>query len=212
MIDIVYIQICGSWSAWDVTNAGYELDSFWQNHLFVLDSNLLNELYIGQLVDSFTNVSPLDGGFVPQYKVGGLVYQDNNSLDIYSESAANRTLIGCLLLDNDNNLLKFFDYDDVPVTNTGTICLNVVENKEEIEIVNNFNQKVLSDQCCFAYDVEKYIQKLEYGIKNNEMFLDLNNRKKSLEILNNYDRRDIYEDTTLYNNISFSKIKKLLQC
>lgn len=70
---------------------------------------------------------------------------------------------------------------------------------------------VWSKQCEFAKCVFKYVQKLQYGTINNcEELLELMNKKRALEILNCYDYRDIEPNTTDYNFITYSEIKKLL--
>lgn len=70
---------------------------------------------------------------------------------------------------------------------------------------------VWSKQCEFAKCVFKYVQKLQYGTINTCEELDtLINKKRALEILNCYDSRDIEGNTTDYNFITYSEIKKLL--
>jgi hypothetical protein len=70
---------------------------------------------------------------------------------------------------------------------------------------------VWAKQCEFAKCVFKYVQKLQYGM--GDCCDDLNelmNKKRALEILNCYDSRDIIDDTTDYNFITYSQIKHLL--
>lgn len=89
---------------------------------------------------------------------------------------------------------------------TGVFC--VCEKPEPID--NCFELSVWEKQCEFAKCVLKYLQALNFGNANCETLENLKLEKRTLEILNNYDSRDIPNDTMDYNNISYSDIKKLL--
>jgi hypothetical protein len=76
-----------------------------------------------------------------------------------------------------------------------------------------FPIKVWNKQCEFAQCVAKYLQALQFGAFSSESckkLETLKNKKRALEILNCYDPRDIENNTTEYNSITYSKIKKLL--
>jgi hypothetical protein len=208
-MELTYIQSCGTWSAWSAPIIS-PIEEFYQNHLFVLDQDLPQDLYVGQQLASFVSDNSLDGSFTTPYTVAALVYKDDSNNTMYTENGGNRTLIGCLLIDFNNNLLKFFDYDDFPVINTGSICLLVPDNVEDVEKIEDFKCRVWKLQCKFASCVSKYLTNLEYGINKYNTLEDLKDQKRLLEILNCYDTRDILEDTTDYNNIEYSEIKKLL--
>ena len=49
-----------------------------------------------------------------------------------------------------------------------------------------------------------------FGYLKTDALECLKNEKRSLEILNCYDTRDIAGDTVLYNTLTYSQIKKLL--
>jgi hypothetical protein len=79
------------------------------------------------------------------------------------------------------------------------------KEKEECFLILVWNA-----QCEFAQCVVKYLQTLQFGTTSCEALETLKNKKRALEILNCYDPRDIENNTTEYNNISYSEIKKLL--
>lgn len=89
-------------------------------------------------------------------------------------------------------------------------------NPQPVPNPNNTNDcyhiLVWAKQCEFASCVFKYVQKLQYGSINSccEELDELLNKKRALEILNCYDTRDIENDTTDYNFITYSQIKHLL--
>lgn len=90
---------------------------------------------------------------------------------------------------------------------TPTISENDQENKECFDIL------VWNKQCEFGQCVFKYLQALQFGAANCcEQLEELKNKRRVLEILNCYDTRDIKDDTTIYNALSYSQIKKLLNC
>jgi len=95
-------------------------------------------------------------------------------------------------------------------------CLDVIHNPAPVPNPNNINDcyriLVWAKQCEFASCVFKYVQKLQYGSINSccEELDELLNKKRALEILNCYDTRDIENDTTDYNFITYSQIKHLL--
>lgn len=88
-----------------------------------------------------------------------------------------------------------------------TISENDQENKECFDIL------VWNKQCEFAQCVYQYLQTLQFGGATCCGTLEeLKNKRRALEILNCYDTRDIADNTTDYNILSYSQIKKLLNC
>jgi hypothetical protein len=69
---------------------------------------------------------------------------------------------------------------------------------------------VWNKQCEFAQCVLKYLQLLQFGSAPCSALEQLKNKRRILEILNCYDVRDIPDNTTDYNTISYSEIKTLL--
>jgi hypothetical protein len=70
---------------------------------------------------------------------------------------------------------------------------------------------VWNKQCEFAQCVLEYLQILQFsGTAPCEKFDKLKNQRRALEILNCYDVRDIPDNTTNYNFLTYSTIKKLL--
>lgn len=74
-----------------------------------------------------------------------------------------------------------------------------------------FKLAVWSLQCKFATLVQEYFYQIEYGISTNCTLDNLLLYKWGLEVLNNYNPRDIAENTTEYNAMSYSDILTILQ-
>jgi hypothetical protein len=74
-----------------------------------------------------------------------------------------------------------------------------------------FDKLVWDKQCIFAKDVLKYVNQVSFGYIKPEALECLKNEKRALEILNCYDTRDIEEETTNYNILTYKQIKKLLK-
>lgn len=84
------------------------------------------------------------------------------------------------------------------------------ENINSQEIVDCFPILVWDKQCEFSKCVLNYLQKLQFGIFDCKDLELLKSKKRILEILNCYDPRDIYNETTTYNSLEYKEIKKLL--
>jgi hypothetical protein len=88
-----------------------------------------------------------------------------------------------------------------------TISESNRENKACFDIL------VWNKQCEFAQCVFKYLQALQFGAATCcEQLDELKNKRRALEILNCYDTRDIANNTTDYNSLTYNQIKKLLNC
>ena len=75
-----------------------------------------------------------------------------------------------------------------------------------------YNILVWNKQCEFAQSVYQYLQALQFNGAANccDQLDNLKNKRRALEILNCYDTRDIIDNTTNYNFLTYSQIKKLL--
>lgn len=69
---------------------------------------------------------------------------------------------------------------------------------------------VWNKQCEFAQATLNYLQKMQFGIFCCESLDKLKNKRRALEILNCYDVRDIPNNTTDYNTLTYQQIKNLL--
>jgi hypothetical protein len=81
-------------------------------------------------------------------------------------------------------------------TNTATEC---------------FDKLVWSKQCDFSQTALSYSKKLELGTVCCDDLENLKNHRRALLILNCYDTRDIPNNTTEYNSLTYSQIKELLE-
>lgn len=104
------------------------------------------------------------------------------------------------------NLQEAFFYvtTTVPCQLTLTELASLAETQECYDII------VWDLQCKFAQCVLEYFTNLKFGIDNKIGFESLMKKKKALEILLCYNARDILLNTTLYNNITYSQIKQLI--
>lgn len=66
-------------------------------------------------------------------------------------------------------------------------------------------------QCKFSTLVKKYIDNLSYGIRKEKELDCLKTFMGGLQVLNNYNPRDILSNTTDYNVLSYSTILDILQ-
>ena len=93
--------------------------------------------------------------------------------------------------------------------------MQYISNISEDNAVNKecFDILVWNKQCEFAQCVLSYLKNLEFsGIASCEQLEELKNKRRALLILNCYDTRDIANDTTDYNFLTYSEIQKLLNC
>lgn len=74
-----------------------------------------------------------------------------------------------------------------------------------------FKLAVWSMQCKYGNCVAKYYSALEYGIASSSQLSKLKTFKDALKVLNRYNPRDIENNTTDYNTISYSTILNILQ-
>ena len=143
--------------------------------------------------------------------IGALIYQDDFDPSItYNTPGPNRSFLGILILDSYGNYISPTEYGEYKF-NKGTICFenpNIQTTTEENE--ECFDILVWNKQCEFAQCVLKYLRSLQFGSVSCEALDKLKNQKRALEILNCYDTRDIEFNSTTYNTLTYSQIKKLL--
>ena len=82
------------------------------------------------------------------------------------------------------------------------------ETQEEIQLC--YDKIVWSNQCDFAKQVLAYSKKLEFGMACCDDLEHLKNERRVLLILNCYNTKDILNDTTEYNTLTYDTIKDLL--
>jgi hypothetical protein len=85
-----------------------------------------------------------------------------------------------------------------------------VINNPYAESINCYKLLVWKKQCEFSKCVLKYLRNLQFGIFNCNELEHLKNKRRVLNILNRYDARDILNNTTEYNTITYAEIQALL--
>ena len=81
----------------------------------------------------------------------------------------------------------------------------------QAEVDTCYHLIVWQKQCEFAKEVAKYLRLLQFGVTCCNELEELKNKRRALLILNCYDTRDIPNDTTEYNTLTYSQIKDLLK-
>lgn len=200
-----YSISCATWTNWQ----GATIEDPWLQYVIVVPNSTLELLSVGTYIQSFSEDmgSPITNDITP-LKVAALVYKDNVSDDIYTIDGAGRTLIGFLITDANDNLLTL----DPNELYEGPICFYIQSNIEEIESINCYQKLVWNKQKNFSVCVEKYLNQLNFGMVCCSMLEELKMKRRILQVLNRYDVRDIPDDTTDYNKMSYCKVNKLLNC
>jgi len=172
-------------------------------YLLYLDMDLTN-LYVGQPVSYFQHNSGLTVSGTGQYFIASILYVFNNQ--VFSTYTPGAEPLGIMLQDSEGLLIW------PSLDNAGHICFQP-ENYTTTEETNQecFDKLVWEKQCEFSKQVLSYLNKMQYGDFTCCDDLDnLKNQRRALEILNCYDTRDIADNTTIYNMLTYSQIKKLL--
>lgn len=189
--------------------AGYDLP--WEPHVFKITSTeVLNALSVGQIVTDITYTvgTPIEAG-IGGNKILSLVYNTGNSGPLYLDNNGPfRTLMGVLIIDAAGTLL-------IPKvllagSGRGQITFKDLALSADEENKQCFDKLVWDKQCTFGKDVLKFVNEVSFGYLKTDAVECLKNRKRALEILNNYDTRDIENNKTDYNTLTYSQIKKLL--
>lgn len=190
--------------------SGYDLP--WEPHVFKITSiEVLNALSVGQIVTdiTYTAGTPIEAG-IGGNKILSLVYNTGNAGPLYLDNNGPfRTLMGVLIIDAAGTLLN----PKVLLAGSGRgqitfkdLALSPNEKNKEC-----FDKLVWNKQCEYSKDVLAYLNRILYGYISSPSKIEiLKNKKRALEILNSYDTRDIANDTTTYNTLTYTEIKKLL--
>ena len=190
--------------------SGYDLP--WEPHVFKITSiEVLNALSVGQIVTDITYTAgvPIEAG-IGGNKILSLVYNTGNAGPLYLDNNGPfRTLMGVLIIDAAGTLLN----PKVLLAGSGRgqitfkdLALSPNEKNKEC-----FDKLVWNKQCEYSKDVLAYLNRILYGYISSPSKIEiLKNKKRALEILNSYDTRDIANDTTTYNTLTYTQIKKLL--
>ena len=178
----------------------------WNDYLFqTSDPNLFN-LVLGQEVTNITYIAapPTEAGT----GVGVILsFLYSIGANLYLTNVAGSTLTGFIIIDSNGTLL-------IPDNGSGggrgyvtfgDTVLTADQKNEEC-----FNKLVWDKQCEFAKKTSKYLNKILFGYIDSCSLDCLKDDRRVLEILNDYDTRDIEGDTVLYNTLTYTQIKKLL--
>ena len=186
------------------SGAGYDLP--WRPYVYkITDTAKLADLKVGQIITSITYL----GGPATTPGIGGniilsLVYNIGAFGPLYFENSAGRTLMGILIIDAAGTLLN-------PGSGQrGDIIFNDPTLTADQKNEECFNKLVWDKQCEFAKKTSKYLNKILFGYIDSCSLDCLKDDRRVLEILNDYDTRDIEGDTVLYNTLTYTQIKKLL--
>lgn len=113
--------------------------------------------------------------------------------------------IGFILVDEAGEIIA------VPLGgDSGTASFYVEVTDTTDQDILCFFKLVWQEQCDFAQCVYNYVQLLQFGAAPCDALDELMNKRRALEILNCYDVRDIPDNTTDYNILTYAQIKKLL--
>jgi len=181
----------------------------WNQYIFKASdpTDLLN-LSIGQEISNITYV-----GGIPNESGSGsktiLSFLYENGIDLYLDPAPGRSLVGFIAIDGNNTLL--IPNNGLKDTISGTVFFIDPTPTADEKNKECFDKLVWAKQCIFGKDVLKFVNEISFGYLKTDALECLKNEKRSLEILNCYDTRDIENDTTDYNIINYTTIKKLLQ-
>jgi len=174
----------------------------WDIYTFGLTDFLAYDtLYVGQSVASLVATNPYFPG-VGYYTIGAIIYVSGST--IYHEPGPGRTFVGVVIIDANGEIL-------IPGNNTGTICFAPAPEDNLTADQECFDILVWNKQCEFAQCVLKYLNNLQFGIDSCKELENLKNKRRALLLLNCYDTRDIANNTTDYNFLTYNQIKKLLK-
>lgn len=171
-----------------------------------LDYQVLARLKVGDIVTSLSVTPPTP---TPPYFIAAIFYCNVGTTDLSTMTftpATGKEAVGIVLAGADGTPV-ILNLSINPI-----MCVDLVK-KEYLELqaeVECYPTKVYAKQCQFAKDVFAYITKLKYGIQEPECFEKLKEERRKLFILACYDTRDIIEQGTVYNTITYDQIKQLL--
>jgi len=80
-----------------------------------------------------------------------------------------------------------------------------IDNQKQTKI------DISDKECAYSKDVLSYLNRILYGyIDSTSKIEALKNKRRVAKILTSYDLRDVTNNTTIYNSLTYSQIKKLL--
>lgn len=192
--------VCSEWRS-----LGSEVADFLiPYNLYLIYGMDISQLYVGQLVTSFTYNNPLDISGTGQYYIASILYLYNDQ--VFTTYTPGAEAFSIILQDSNGVIMQ-------PGQNNGGVICFQPENYTTTNEDNQacFDKLVWEKQCEFSKQVLSYLNKMQYGDFTCCDDLDnLKNQRRVLEILNCYDTRDIAYNTTDYNTLTYSQIKKLL--
>jgi len=113
--------------------------------------------------------------------------------------------IGFILVDEAGEIIA------VPLGgDSGTASFYVEVTDTTDQDILCFFKLVWQEQCEFAKCTLNYLNLLQFGAAPCDALDELMNKRRALEILNCYDVRDIPNNTTDYNVLTYTQIKNLL--
>jgi hypothetical protein len=182
----------------------------WQDKVWYLDSNE-EGLFVGQVITNvtFENGTPEFEG-TEVYHIAALLYT-NSGETAYSttQSTIYSVFVGIIVMDSNNDYVLPIATGETE--NNGGICFAyaVPPTEEELQI-ECYKKAVWSKQCQYSTAVDKYRQAMIFGSVCCNMLENLKQQHRILNILNCYDTRDLYNNTTLYNTLTYTQIQQLL--
>lgn len=182
----------------------------WQNKVWYMMSNG-EGLFAGQVITTITfdNGAPEFAG-TGVYHIGAILYCDETeTLFSTTQSSIYPYFVGIIVMDSNNNYVLPVNTEES--YNQGTICLayTVPPTEEEIQI-ECYKKAVWSKQCQYSALVQQFQQAMVFGTVCCDMLENLKQKRRILNILNSYDVRDIFTNTNIYNNFTYTQIQQLL--
>lgn len=204
------VEACTYWYSDLSDDLVSNLPLIWQDKFWFIDSNG-EGLFAGQIISNvtFDNGTPVFGG-TGVYHIAAVLYS-NSTYSAFSttQSTIYSNFIGIIVMDSNNDYILPVNTEET--YNQGTICLayTIPPTEEEIQI-ECYKKAVWSKQCQYSALVDEYRQAMIFGSVCCDMLENLKQQRRILHILNCYDTRDIFNDTTLYNNLTYTQIQQLL--
>lgn len=191
----------------------------WSNFTFLSEDLQKGEFSVGNKVVYFKIQSKATPA-----RIGAIVYNTDITYSKDSVSTAVNTAvkipinteaavpksrapypIGFILVDEAGEIIA------VPLGgDSGTASFYVEVTDTTDQDILCFFKLVWQEQCEFAKCTLNYLNLLQFGAAPCDALDELMNKRRALEILNCYDVRDIPNNTTDYNVLTYAQIKKLL--
>jgi len=179
----------------------------WTHYVYTIaDATKLADLKVGQSVTSITYTNPAATPGIGGNRIVALAYKNAGNNIVFAD-APGYTLVGILIRDAASTVLKPYNAGG----NSGNIVFNDPTLSTDEINKQCFDKVVWNKQCEYSKDVLAYLNRILFGyISSSSKIESLKNKKRVLEILHAYDTRDIAGDTTTYNTLTYTQIKKLL--